>query len=135
MAIVAIVTLFPRFLYTADLSRGARIVNDFLSPLFDLADKHTRLQPRGEDRKDRKHAKSSFSFIDFSSIQRTIFRFFKVYSPIQEGIVVTIANIQTSRIERGEFVPLLFSRVFVLAGEEEEEEEEERKGKKRKEER
>lgn len=131
MAIVAIVTLFPRFLYTADLSRGARIVNDFLSPLFDLADKHTRLQPRGED---RKHAKSSFS-IDFSSIQRTIFRFFKVYSPIQEGIVVTVANIQTSRIERGEFVPLLFSRVFVLAGEEEEEEEEERKGKKRKEER
>lgn len=127
MAIVAIVTLFPRFLYTADLSRGARIVNDFLSPLFDLADKHTRLQPRGED---RKHAKSSFS-IDFSSIQRTIFRF----SPIQEGIVVTVANIQTSRIERGEFVPLLFSRVFVLAGEEEEEEEEERKGKKRKEER
>ena len=118
MAIVAIVTLFPRFLYTADLSRGARIVNDFLSPLFDLADKHTRLQPRGEDRKDRKHAKSSFSF-----------------SPIQEGIVVTVANIQTSRIERGEFVPLLFSRVFVLAGEEEEEEEEERKGKKRKEER
>ena len=131
MAIVAIVTLFPRFLYTADLSRGARIVNDFLSPLFDLADKHTRLQPRGEDRKDRKHAKSSFSFIDFSSIQRTIFRFL----PIQEGIVVTVANIQTSRIERGEFVPLLFSRVFVLAGEEEEEEEEERKGKKRKEER